>query len=160
MLRQSWCLQDPRLLVYSLRIRYDDATKVDKITADIKAFFDDHPGVDHKLPYKAALSDLGTYSVDISIMVRLQTSISPVLPALWRDQHGSRTFQRLIPPDVSSKSWLPHSWRLLGSTIWTLSSPRMYCRMREAGDVSCRYIQQPNSHAAIHPSRVSSWQSC
>lgn len=63
-------VQDPRLLVYCLRIRYDDATKVDKITDDIRAFFESHPGVDHKLPYKAALSDLATYSVDISITVR------------------------------------------------------------------------------------------
>ena len=56
--------------MYSLRVRYDDATKVDKITDDIRAFFESHPGVDHKLPYKAALSDLATYSVDISITVR------------------------------------------------------------------------------------------
>ena len=70
-LRKPQCLvQDPRLLVYSLRIRYDDASKVDKITDDIRAFFESHPGVDHKLPYKAALSDLATYSVDISITVR------------------------------------------------------------------------------------------
>jgi len=55
--------------VYSLRIRYDDATKVNKITDDIKAYFDSHPGVDRNLPYKASLSDLATYSVDISIMV-------------------------------------------------------------------------------------------
>lgn len=61
--------KDPRLLVYSLRIRYDDASKVNKITDDIRAFFESHPGVDHKLPYKAALSDLATYSVDISITV-------------------------------------------------------------------------------------------
>lgn len=61
--------KDPRLLVYDLRIRYDDSSKVDKITQDIKAFFESHPGVDHKLPYKASLKDLATYSVDISVMV-------------------------------------------------------------------------------------------
>lgn len=61
--------KDPRLLVYDLRIRYDDSSKVDKITQDIKAFFESHSGVDHKLPYKASLKDLATYSVDISVMV-------------------------------------------------------------------------------------------
>lgn len=57
-------------MAYSLRIRYDDASKVDKITDDIRAYFESHPGVDLKLPYKASLSDLSIYSVDISITVR------------------------------------------------------------------------------------------
>lgn len=61
--------KDPRLLTYDLRIRYEDAAKIDKITSDIIAFFESHPGVDHKLPYKASLKDLAVYSVDISIMV-------------------------------------------------------------------------------------------
>ena len=63
--------QDPRLLTYDLRIRYDDSSKVDKITSDIVGFFESHPGVDLKLPYKASLKDIATYSVDISIQVGL-----------------------------------------------------------------------------------------
>ena len=66
-------LQDPRLLSYALRLRYSDFDKVDKITSDINAFFESHSGVDHKLPYKAALTDLATYSVDISITVSNHT---------------------------------------------------------------------------------------
>lgn len=65
----AFCAQDPRLLTYDLRIRYEDSNKVDKITGDIVAFFESHPGVDLKLPYKATLKDIATYSVDISITV-------------------------------------------------------------------------------------------
>ncbi|KAL3155788.1 hypothetical protein ABBQ32_012803 [Trebouxia sp. C0010 RCD-2024] len=61
--------KDPRLLSYALRLRYSDFNKVDKIISDINAFLDSHPGVDSKLPHKAGLTDLATYSVDISIMV-------------------------------------------------------------------------------------------
>lgn len=62
-------LQDPRLLSYALRLRYSDFDKVDKIISDINAFLASHSGVDQKLPHKAGLTDLATYSVDISIMV-------------------------------------------------------------------------------------------
>lgn len=62
-------LQDPRLLSYALRLRYSDFTKVDKIINDINAFLESHTGVDHKLPHRARLTDLATYSVDISITV-------------------------------------------------------------------------------------------
>ena len=62
-------LQDPRLLSYALRLRYSDFDKVDKIINDINTFLDTHTGVDHKLPHKARLTDLATYSVDISITV-------------------------------------------------------------------------------------------
>ena len=48
-------------MAYSLRVRYDDASKVEKITDDIRAYFESHPGVDLKLPYKASLSDLSIY---------------------------------------------------------------------------------------------------
>ena len=62
-------MQDPRLLSYALRLRYSDFDKVDKIISDINAFLASHPGVDQKLPHKAGLTDLATYSVDLSIMV-------------------------------------------------------------------------------------------
>ena len=62
-------MQDPRLLSYLLKLRYSDFAKVDKITSDINAFFQSHPGVDQRLPAKAALTDLASYSVDISITV-------------------------------------------------------------------------------------------
>lgn len=62
-------VQDPRLLSYALRLRYSDFNKVDKIIDDINSFLDTHSGVDHKLPHKARLTDLATYSVDISITV-------------------------------------------------------------------------------------------
>lgn len=62
-------LQDPRLLSYALRLRYSDFNKVDKIINDINAFLESHTGVDHKLPHRARLTDLATYSVDISITV-------------------------------------------------------------------------------------------
>lgn len=61
--------KDPRLLSYALRLRYSDFDKVDKIISDINAFLASHSGVDQKLPHKAGLTDLATYSVDISIMV-------------------------------------------------------------------------------------------
>lgn len=62
-------LQDPRLLSYALRLRYSDFNKVDKIINDINAFLESHSGVDHKLAHRARLTDLATYSVDISITV-------------------------------------------------------------------------------------------
>ena len=68
MLQTMW-LQDPRLLSYALRLRYSDFNKVDRIINDINTFLGTHIGVDHKLPHKARLTDLATYSVDISITV-------------------------------------------------------------------------------------------
>ncbi|KAL0034807.1 hypothetical protein WJX77_008011 [Trebouxia sp. C0004] len=61
--------KDPCLLSFALRLRYSDFNKVDKIISNITAFLESHSGVDHKLPHKAELTDLATYSVDISIIV-------------------------------------------------------------------------------------------
>ena len=69
LMRIIYMMQDPRLLSYKLRLRYNDFDKVDHITKDINDFFEQHPGVDQKLPHKAALTDLATYSVDLSITV-------------------------------------------------------------------------------------------
>ena len=62
-------VQDPRQLTYKFGVRYEDASKVQKISADIKAWFDAHPGVDQKLPAKVSLADLAPYSLTLSVMV-------------------------------------------------------------------------------------------
>lgn len=62
-------IQDPRQLTYKFGVRYEDASKVPKIAADLKAWFDAHPGVDHQLPAKVSLADLAPYSLTLSVMV-------------------------------------------------------------------------------------------
>ena len=101
--QQLWCvMQDPRLLSYALRLRYSDFDKVDKIISDINAFLTSHPGVDQKLPHKAGLTDLATYSVDLSIMVstldlcnRLNCVYMPSIGSLvmlhWHPHHAVPT---------------------------------------------------------------------
>jgi small-conductance mechanosensitive channel len=69
--------QDPRQYTTSIGLRYEDLKKVKDITADIKAFLDQHPGVDKKLPYGAGLGSLQDWSVQINLMVRPQSSMRP-----------------------------------------------------------------------------------
>lgn len=63
--------QDPRQFTTSIGVRYEDLPKVKAITADIKAFLDQHPGVDKKLPYGAGLGSLQDWSVQIGVMVSI-----------------------------------------------------------------------------------------
>lgn len=61
--------QDPRQFTTSIGVRYEDLPKVKAITADIKSFLDQHPGVDKKLPYGSGLGSLQDWSVQIGVMV-------------------------------------------------------------------------------------------
>lgn len=63
------CSQDPRQFTTSIGVRYEDLPKVKAITEDIKAFLDQHPGVDKKLPYGSGLGSLQDWSVQIGLMV-------------------------------------------------------------------------------------------
>lgn len=67
---RSASVQDPRQFTTSIGVRYEDLPKVKAITADIKAFLDQHPGVDKSLPYGSGLGSLQDWSVQIGVMVR------------------------------------------------------------------------------------------
>ncbi|EIE20508.1 hypothetical protein COCSUDRAFT_57655 [Coccomyxa subellipsoidea C-169] len=68
--------KDPRQFTTSIGVRYEDLPKVKAITADIKAFLDQHPGVDKKLPYGSGLGSLQDWSVQIGLMAHTTPSQS------------------------------------------------------------------------------------
>jgi len=48
-------------------VRYEDASKIEKLTEDMKQMLADHPGVDKKQPFMVSLFEFGPSSLDIQL---------------------------------------------------------------------------------------------